>query len=164
MSVYQFLASNYTIKNIENNYIELFSIEEAEQKEISMPNWYSKNSKIDRQKKIILFCPKEHLEDLEIQEDNDSIYAKQFSKKKFFSSIYYNSNKDNLEKLITHISEHVSIYFEIELWNIWLSDCFDKNYLPIYTTYKASCLNEIDLKEFLETDPFKQPHCLVIKK
>lgn len=44
-----------------------------------MPNWYSKDMDIDRNKKIVLFTPDEEcLREIEIAEDNDSFYAKQY--------------------------------------------------------------------------------------
>jgi len=59
MSIYQFLASDNPLKTIKNQKIELLSIEEAEARGLSMPNWYSKDMNIDRNKKIVLFAPDE---------------------------------------------------------------------------------------------------------
>jgi len=67
------------MKTIKNQKIELLSIEEAEARGLSMPNWYSKDMDIDRNKKIVLFTPDEEcLREIEIAEDNDSFYAKQY--------------------------------------------------------------------------------------
>lgn len=161
MSIYQFLASNEPVKTIKNHKIELLSIEEVEARGLSMPNWYSKDMDIDRNKKIVLFAPDEEcLREIEIAEDNDSFCAKQYSNKHYYSALQWQYSEKRTEQLKEYILEHLMTGSEIELWNIWL----DRNLKPIIKRCQIDSLTVSIIKETVEQDPYEKPCCLIVGK
>ena len=161
MSIYQFLASDDPLKTIKNQKIELLSIEEAEARGLSMPNWYSKDMNIDRNKKIVLFAPDEEcLHELVISEDNGSLYAKQYSNKLYHSTLQWRYSEKRAEQLKEYILEHLMTGSEIELWNIWL----DQNLEPTIRRCQINSLTAAIIKETVQQDPYQKPCCLIICK
>lgn len=159
MSIYQFLASDDPMKTIKNQMIELLSIEEAEARGLSMPNWYSKDMDIDRNKKIVLFVPDEEcLCEIEIADDNDSFYAKQYSNKHYHSALQWQYSEKRAEQLKEYILEHLMTGSEIELWNIWL----DRNLKPTIKRCQIDSLTVSIIKETVEQDPYEKPCCLIV--
>jgi len=162
MSIYQFLASDDPMKTIKNHKIELLSIEEAEARGLSMPNWYSsKDMDIDRNKKIVLFASDEEcLREIEIAEDNDSFYAKQYSNKHYHSVLQWHYSEKRAKQLKEYILEHLMTGSEIELWNIWL----DRNLKPTIKRCHTDSLTVSIIKETVEQDPYEKPCCLIVYK
>ncbi|SHK14681.1 hypothetical protein [Desulforamulus aeronauticus] len=159
MSIYQFLSSDKPLETVSNHQIEYLSIEEAEQRGISLPNWYSKNMNINRTDKIVLYAPDEEcLREIEISDDNDSIYAKQYSNKRYHSALQWEYSEKRAQQLIKYMTKHLMTSLEIELWNVWL----DSNGKPTIKKCHIDSLTISEIKEIVEQDPYGNPHCLVV--
>ncbi len=115
MSIYQFLSSDKPLKTVSNHQIEYLSIEEAaEHRGISLPNWYSKNMNINRTDKIVLYAPDEEcLREIEISDDNDSTYTKQYSNKRYHSALQWEYSEKRAQQLIEYITKHLMTGLEI---------------------------------------------------
>lgn len=163
MSLFQFLASDKLLKEVKNPYIELISINQALARNIKLNDFIMKDTKLDRNKKIILICDsEEHLEEIEINHDMyySSEYAKKYSKKQYFSELKWRYTEVRSKQLIDYLKEQLEISDEVEVWSIWLEEYKS-------ASIKSININEIDITdlEFLDGSAgYEKPKCLVIKK
>lgn len=161
MSIYQFLSSDTPLKAVKNKQIELMSIQEAEHRGLTLPNWYHKDINIDRTDKIVLYAPDEEcLNEIEISEDNNSAYAKQYSNKHYHSILQWRYTEKRSQQLKEYITEHLATGNEVELWNVWL----DADGRPTVKRRHIDSLTISDIKETLEQDPYEAPLCLIVYK
>lgn len=161
MSIYQFLASDSPLQAMDNSQIELLSIEEAEIRGLSLPNWYSVDMNINRKEKIVLFAPNEEcLHDIRISNDNDSIYAKQYSNKCYYSSMQWVFSDKRAEQLLDYIKAHLITASDIELWNIWL----DEYDTPTIKRCPVDDLTVSVVRVFWGQNPYEKPNCLIIHR
>ena len=59
MSRFDFIASDRPIPEVENPYIQIFSVNEALEKGIEVPKVLLEKADLDRNKKVILICDSE---------------------------------------------------------------------------------------------------------
>lgn len=161
MSVYQFLSSDMPFQNLDNSSIEILSIEEAENRNIPMPNWYSKDMDISCTKKILLYAPNEEsLNELQITDDGNSHYAKRYSNKSHHVALQWRYSNERAQQIIEYIREHLISCSEIELWSVWL----DREAESVIKRRIIDSLTISDINEITNYDPFEKPYCLVIYK
>lgn len=125
LSIFQFLASDKVLDEVENHYLKFMSINEAIKQNIKISNFILNDTKINRDKKILMVCDSEdHLDDLEIKNDMyySSEYAKEYSDKKYFSELQWVYSKARSKELIKYLEKELKNLDEIEIWNIWLDD------------------------------------------
>jgi len=161
MSICYFLSSDMELRAVNNTQIEFLSIEEAEYRGLVLPNWYSKDMNINRTEKNVLFAPNEEsMHEIQISDDNDSTYAKQYSNKRYHSALQWHYSEKRAQQLKEYIMEHLMTGSEIELWNIWL-DGYGK---PTIKRCPIDSLTISDIKETVEQNPYENPCCLIVYK
>lgn len=163
MSLFQFLASDKLLEEVKNPYVEFISINEALKRNIEVSDLFMNDTKIDKDEKIILFCDsEEHLEEIEINHDMyySSEYAKEYSKKQYFSELQWRFTEVRAKQLVDYLNEQLKKLDEIEIWSIWL----EEHKLASIKSINASELSITDLA-FLDTSSgYEKPICLIIKK
>lgn len=162
MSVFQFLASNKVLDEIENQYVEYISINEAIKGNIEIEGFILNDIKIDRdEKNIMIFDSEDHLEELEIKNNMyySSKYAKEYSNKQYFSQLYGRYTKSRAKQLHDYLANQLKDINEMEIWSIWL----DEHKLA---SIKSININELSIEdlEFLDISKgYEKPKCLLVK-
>lgn len=90
MSLFQFLASDKILDEVDNTYVEFISINDAIERNIKIADFILNDTKKNRDEKIIMICDSEELlDELEIKSDMyySSDYAEEYSKREYFSSL-----------------------------------------------------------------------------
>lgn len=163
MSLFKFLASDKLLKEIRNPYSEVISINEALKRNIEVDDFVLNHKDIDKdEKNILIFDSEEHLGEIEIYHDMyySSEYAKEYSRKKYFSELQWRYTEIRAKQLVDYLKEQLKEVDEIEIWSIWL----DEHESATIKTVNVEELSVTDI-EFL--DPFKgygTPIGLIINK
>lgn len=162
MSLFQFLASDKILEEIENPYVEFISVNEARERNIELADFILKNSKINRDEKMIMVCDsEEHLDEPEIKHDMyySHQYAQEYSKKQYFAELKWRYTNERAEQLHDYLIEQFKNVNEIEIWSIWLDD------------HEAARIRTINIGELTPADlafldiskGFVKPECLIVK-
>ncbi|MBV1758645.1 MAG: hypothetical protein KMY55_12500 [Dethiosulfatibacter sp.] len=161
MSLYQFLASDSPLKDVQNPNIEIISLNEMAKRNLVVPEILLNNKNTDPNEKIVLICESEELlHEIEIRKDNPKGYAHPYTSKKYVSEITFRYTDIRAEQLIKYISENLLISDELEIWSIWLDDLKE----GIIETKSQNDLTLEDLKKVLGPGYYEMPRCLKIKK
>ena len=163
MSLFQFLASDKSLKEVKNPYIEFISINEAIERNIEIADFIVNNEEIDKDIKTIMICDsEEYLYEIEINKDMyySSEYAKEYSNKQCFSELKWRYTEVRAKQLIDYLKEQLKNSDEVEIWSIWLDE--HKS-----ASIKSINFNELRIEdlEFLDiSGGYDKPECLIIKK
>ncbi|ABR55307.1 hypothetical protein Mevan_1411 [Methanococcus vannielii SB] len=163
MSLFQFLASDNPLDELDNPFKEVISINEALEKKIKIADFILNDTKINRNEKNILFFESEdYLGELKITNNTyySIEYCKKYSKKQYFAELKFHYTKLRAEHLFKYIANQINAVIEIEVWNIWLNDDRLK-------TTKTVNINELKLTDlaFLDSvNGYNGPECLIIQK
>lgn len=162
MSLFQFLACDKGLEEIKNNHIEIISINEALNRKIELGDLILNNSSLDRDEKMILICDSEELlDELEINHNMNysSVYAEQFSKKRYFSEIQWRYTEPRVKQLYDYIVDQVRTVEEIEIWSIWL----DAPETAVVKSINVDDLTVENLKFLDISNGFEKPECVVVR-
>lgn len=163
MTLFQFLAGDKLLKEVKNPYVKFISINEALKRNIEVADFIINDRKINKDEKIIMFCDsEEYLDEIEINHDMyySPKYAKEYSKKKYFSELQWRYTKVRAKQLIDYLNEQLKNSDEIEIWSIWL----EEHESPSIKSINANELRIADLA-FLDTiNGYEKPKCLIVKK
>lgn len=162
MSSYQFIASNKPLPEVENPYEEYLSINDMIKRKMKVDKDLLKDKSINRNEKIILYYPTEDsINELVLYKDQGyAHYAKEYSTKRFFTTIQWHYTEKRAEQLLEYLKEQLKNNEELEVWDIWLDDQEE----AVVKTVKAYRLSISDLAFLYWDQGFEQPQCLVIKK
>jgi hypothetical protein len=160
MSLYLFLASDKPLKNVKNKKIREMSVNEALKRGLIIDT--AALDKMDRdEESAILFSETEKdFSEIEITEDDSSIYAVPFTHKKHVSEIRWDYSNKRAEQLMEYIREHLTEAEEIELWKTWMDDVRK----PEVTIVSVGDLTHGHIREIFGTGYYGQPACLIITK
>lgn len=164
MSLFQFLASDKSLKDVKNNLVEFISINEAIESGIEFDDSIMTDTEIDKDEKTMMsFRNQEDLNEIEISSNgyHSTEYCKEYSKKKYFSELNWRFSEIRAKELITYLTKEIKEEGEeIEIWSIWIDE-FEE---PIVKTVDINSLTVDDLR-FLDTSSgYDKPKCLVIKE
>ena len=150
MSVYLFLSSDIPLENVDYTGSELLSIEEAEQRSIPMPDWYSEDMLlINRTDKILIYAPDDScFDEIQIWGKDDSAFVKKYSDKNYHAGLQWVYSDERAGQLIEYIKEHLNNASEIELWKVWLDPDCEAG--PVKKKCSLDSLAVSDIKEFDE--------------
>jgi hypothetical protein len=161
MSLFQFLASDKLLKEVRNPYVEFISINDALKRNIEVDDSVMNNENIDKDEKIIMISDsEEHIGEIEIYHDMyyPSIYAKEYSSKKYFSELQWRYTEIRAKQLVDYLKEQLKELDEIEIWSIWLDEHKSANIKSV----NVEVLSTTNL-DFLDNG-YETPICLVVKK
>jgi hypothetical protein len=163
MSLFQFLASDNILDEVDNTHIEFISINDAIERNIEIADFILNDSEKNRDEKIIMICDSEELlYELEIKSDMyySSDYAEEYSNKEYFYALNWRFTIDRSKQLYDYLIKQLEDVVEIEIWSIWLD------------SYESAKTRRISAKELTVEDlyfldiskGFKYSECLVITK
>ena len=164
MSEYLFLSSDTPLVNIEyTDGSELLSIEEAEERNMPMPDWYEQDmGLISRTDKVLLYVQDDtFFDEIQVWDKGDSAFSKKYSNKKYHAGLQWNYSDERAVQLIEYIKEHLKTAAEIELWKVWLDpDCEAQ---PVKKRCALKLLDAEEIKEFTEKEVlnFELPQLLL---
>lgn len=149
MSEYYFLSSDKPFESIDYTQAESLSIEEAESRNIPLPDWYSPDMGISRTDKILIYAPDmSHFDEIQIWDKGDSEFAKKYSNKRHHAGLQWRYSDTRATQLIEYIKAHLESSAELELWKVWLDpDCEAS---PIKQECRADFLTPKEIKEYDE--------------
>jgi hypothetical protein len=159
LSIFQFLASNEKLKEIDNPYKEVISINEAIRRNIEIDELMMEGI-LDKEEKCILICDsEEHLDEIEISDDMyySSEYAKEYSNKRYFYELRFRYTAERANQLIQYLKDQLNNVDEIEIWNIWLDE-------HETASLKSINITELSTQDLEFLDSYDKPTCLAIKK
>lgn len=166
MSRLTYIASDFPLEEMENPHIKLLSVNQALEMGIKVHEFLLEPS-YDRDKPNVIlwvdddknfgeisirpFCKGDILDDI-------------YTEKKFYAHLEWEYTDYRAEKLIKYIKSHLIDANELELWNIWLGECFDESEPKVKRYYiPIEQLTSSDLeKVFLENYEFLE--CIVISR
>ena len=168
MSYATFMASDCPMQEVENPLIQLFSVNEALEKDIALSSIVIDSQTIDRDKPAVIVW-------VEKEEDFDEITIKDSKKAWYryddgsspdtdlqcFSSIEWRYTGNRAVKLIEYIHVHLEKATEIEIWHTWIGGGRDESEVII-----KHCIRADDLAPFILERLFNGANydCLSIKK
>lgn len=161
MSVFQFLASDKTLKEVENPYLEYISLNEALKRKMDIPEFIVEDTEIDKDEKNIMVCDsEEHLEELVITQDMyySHEYAKEYSNKQHFFELQWRYTKARAHQLANYLIDQLKNVNEIEVWSIWL----DEHESASIRTINIKDLTIADLAFLDMSKGFARPACLIV--
>jgi hypothetical protein len=163
MSLFQFLASDKILDEVDNTHVEFISINDAIERNIEIADFILNDTKKNRDEEIIMICDSEELlDELEIKSEMyySSDYAEEYSNKKYFYAMNWRFTIDRSKQLYDYLIKQLKDVEEIEIWSIWLDSHESAKTRRIST-------EEITVKDlyFLDISKgFKYPECLVVTK
>lgn len=161
MSIFSFIASDRPIPEIENPYIQIFSVNEALEKGIKVPEVLLEKADLDRNKKIILICDsEEHMDELEIFDARASHEAERYTKKTYISKIQWRYTKERGKQLKEYIHQLLEDTNEVELWRIWYDDQAE----PIIYRINESEFRLRHIEKVFKDKGFERPEGIIIQK
>lgn len=161
MSLFQYLASDKLLKEIRNPYAEFISINEALKRNIEVDDAIVNGGYFDLdEKNIMIYDSEEHIGEIEIYHDMyySSEYAKEYSRKNYFSELQWRYTKIRAKQLVDYLKEQLKELDEIEIWSIWLDE------------HKSANIKSVNIEELSVADldflnnGCETPICLIIKK
>ena len=161
MSIFSFIASDRPIPEVENSYIQIFSVNEALEKGIEVPKVLLEKADLDRNKKVILICDsEEHIDELEIFCVRSSYEAERYTKKAYISEIQWRFTKERGKQLKEYIHQLLEDTNEVELWRTWYDDQAEP---IIYRLYESE-LRLKHIEEVFKNKGFERPEGIIIQK
>lgn len=161
MSILSFIASDRPIPEVENPYIQTFSVNEALEKSIEVPKVLLEKVDLDRNKKVILICDsKEHMDELEIFDVKSYHEAERYTKKTYISEIQWRYTKERGKQLKEYIHQLLEDTNEVELWRTWYDDQAE----PIIYRLHESELRLKHIEKVFKDKGFERPEGIMIQK
>ncbi|MGE9213711.1 hypothetical protein [Exiguobacterium aurantiacum] len=158
MSEFQFITSDYPLKEVENPYIEFLSINEAIKRGVVLPDMLTDDEDLDRDEKILMNVEaEEHLDEIEIKRDlyYEVANVEAYSSKAHVVELRWRYSDTRAEQLIAYITDHLKTAEEVEIWKVWV----DEQTEPSVQSIKLDALT-IDALRFLGEVGFERPQCL----
>ncbi|WP_233004532.1 hypothetical protein [Exiguobacterium aurantiacum] len=158
MSEFQFITSDYPLKEVENPYIEFLSINEAIKRGVVLPDMLTDDEDLDRDEKILMNVEaEEHLDEIEIKRDlyYEVANVEAYSSKAHVVELRWRYSDTRAEQLIAYITDHLKTAEEVEIWKVWV----DEQTEPSVQSIKLDELT-IDALRFLGEVGFERPQCL----
>ena len=128
MSYISIIASDYPIDEVKNPHIEYYSINEAIEKGVSLPDFVNESNDMNRDKPgtVLWADNRENLDEVSIKhiDKKNYVYYTQYtaSNKRHFSYLSWEYTKERASSLIEHVRRHLEKTNEIEIWNIYVGD------------------------------------------
>lgn len=121
MSVYRCIASNVVLPDIVNEKIEYFSVNQAKQRGIVLPDYILDNQSIDPDKdSVILSCAcEEDLNEISITLEQSRSFGKSYSDKKYLSQLTGRFTSERIERIYNYVMENLSLTDEMDIWQLW---------------------------------------------
>lgn len=161
MSIFNFIASDRPMPEVENPYIQTFSVNEALEKGIEVPEVLLEKADLDRDKKIMLtFDSEEHMGELEIFVVSSFHEAERYTKKAYISEIQWRYTKERGKQLKEYIHQLLEDTNEVELWRTWYDDQAE----PIIYRLRESELRLQHIEQVFKNKGFERPEGIVIQK
>jgi hypothetical protein len=163
MSLFQFLACDKILDEVDNTHVEFISINDAIERNIEIADFILNDTKKNRNEKNIMICDSEELlYELEIKSDMyySSDYAEEYSIKEYFAALNWHFTIDRAKQLYDYLIKQLEDVEEIEIWSIWL----DSHESAKTRRIRAKELTVEDLYFLDISKGFKYPECLVITK
>lgn len=158
MSRLLYFASDETLKESPNPYIEYLSINEAIEKGGEFDLELLGHIDRDAPGAVLWAEDEEKLEYPEIRIMHD--YGEQIgTEKRYRMEVDGSVRENNIECILEYINEHVANRKEIEFWKIWLGEEEKLNQVK-KTEYALSEITTKMLLRFIESDRY--PDCMVI--
>ena len=162
MSEFQFITSDHPLKEVENPYIQLLSINEAIKKGVVLPDMLTDDEDLDRDEKILMNVEsEEQLDEIEIKRhlyyDVENVEA--YSSKSHVVELRWRYSDTRAEQLITYITDHLKTAEEVEIWKVWVDEQTEPSVKSITRDELA-----IDALRFLGDVGFERPECLRVTK
>lgn len=162
MSEFQFITSDHPLKEVENPYIQLLSINEAIKKGVVLPDMLTDDEDLDRDERILMNVEsEEQLDEIEIKRDlyYDVANVEAYSEKPHVVELRWRYSDVRAEQLIEYITDHLKTAEEVEIWKVWVDEQTEPNVQSI----KLDELT-IDALRFLGEVGFERPQCLRVTK
>lgn len=161
MSIFSFIASDRPIPEVENPYFQAFSVNEAFEKGIQVPEVLLKKADLDRNEKVIFILDsEEHLEEIEIFAVRSSHEAERYTKKAYISEIQWRYTKERGKQLKEYIHKLLEDTNEVELWRTWYDDQAEP---IIYRLYESE-LRLQHIEKVFKDKGFERPEGIIIEK
>ena len=161
MSRFDFIASDRPIPEVENPYIQIFSVNEALEKGIEVPKVLLEKADLDRDKKIMLIVDsEEHIDELKIFTTRSYHEAARHTKKAYISEIQWRYTKERGKQLKEYIHQFLEDTNEVELWRTWYDDQAEP---IIYRLYESE-LRLKHIEKVFKDKGFERPEGIIIEK
>jgi hypothetical protein len=162
MSVYQFIAADYEIPELDNSNKRIISVQEAIELGIKahefMP-W----EKMNPDEKIMYFERESDFDELVIEKNTAfEMNVRWYTKKTFIYSVNFRYSEARANQLLQYLGENMKKGSQLELWSIWLDD---RQYIrPTVCNYEeVSIYNLKQMYDWKEGRSFGHA-CIIIKR
>lgn len=160
MSMYQFIAADHPLPEIENPHVQLYSINEAIAAGIKVEeDVLALDIDPDEPEVLLWFEDEELLGEITLKKEEYNDYSKPYTTKPYRYTFEWGGYKEERAvQLVTFLQAHLSKGSAVEIWETWMDEVLE----PERVTCSLKELSTRHIKELFGRDGYEKPTCLLV--
>jgi len=173
MSLYMFIASDYTMPFVDYSETKYFKFKKGVKIDVDDEGkiyHYTNDSDRNSPDLLILCCPEEadtivvdseeSLQEIQISKGLKCNYTEWYTDKNNIYTLDWRYTDKRASELINYFKDNMKVGYEVELWSTWMDECKK----PTKYYHDIENLKVIDIEKVFNCFGFDEPKCIVISR